>query len=358
MCKIIIFSADELHRNINVLEIAFRYEKIIFENSNYLEDYSNTSIIAALTRKLPTNESPHIFVKEIFQLPINDEIFDLDLDPFRDTPPLFESNVCLPVSCDNNSSLSQDQSNFDFNSSLLNSCCTGNELIKNQCNKTNQGIDKQKMPWISRKRNVDNISESNSSTFGESMTDSYNIQVNQLSDLHQNSNSVNDQNISSNKKPPPLMSSNKKPPPMISSNKKLPPMEDYELLIEFHHAATCDHNDMNINNPCVQSIHCNEMKILWEHVKGCNSSQCEIFHCSSSNKLLAHYKQCQNESCSSCSPLKQKIRKQRSKSTTTSSMCPTSNINNNCNYQSNNNSTTDSVDVNDVKYNNIVPYPV
>ena len=77
-------------------------------------------------------------------------------------------------------------------------------------------------------------------------------------------------------------------------------------LILLLHAAKCARTvkkDLNIK--CTVP-HCDTMKKVLEHLRGCSEGRaCKVHHCASSRQIIAHWKQCIRKDCEVCQPLKE-----------------------------------------------------
>mmetsp|Transcript_16450 Transcript_16450/g.23398 ORF Transcript_16450/g.23398 Transcript_16450/m.23398 type:complete len:1651 (+) Transcript_16450:347-5299(+) len=105
-------------------------------------------------------------------------------------------------------------------------------------------------------------------------------------------------------------------PPMNEMERKRPERHDdqekqrikhkVQRLVLLRHASRCKAKE----GECTVTPYCAEMKALWNHVRECQKSQCDVPHCMSSRYVLSHYKRCKDPSCPSCVQAKEIMKKE------------------------------------------------
>jgi hypothetical protein len=92
----------------------------------------------------------------------------------------------------------------------------------------------------------------------------------------------------------------------MSPQPAAPAHEDKKKLIQQQlvlllHAHKC----MRQKNAACALMHCQTMKDVIEHLKGCQlGNQCERTYCSSSLQIIKHWRNCSHADCAVCMPLK------------------------------------------------------
>ena len=85
--------------------------------------------------------------------------------------------------------------------------------------------------------------------------------------------------------------------------------QQQQRLLLLHHASKCKYGTAENFSTCPATIHCSDMKQLWQHITRCKNQGCDHAHCVSSRYVLSHYNRCQDESCAVCLPLRNKLRR-------------------------------------------------
>jgi hypothetical protein len=93
-----------------------------------------------------------------------------------------------------------------------------------------------------------------------------------------------------------------------ASQKKKVILQQQQRLLLLRHASKCK------AGPACTTKFCNQMVVLWKHMKTCRDKNCKTSHCLSSRCVLNHYRICKSQgrtaTCEVCGPVMAKIKLQ------------------------------------------------
>ena len=93
-----------------------------------------------------------------------------------------------------------------------------------------------------------------------------------------------------------------------ASQKKKVILQQQQRLLLLRHASKCK------AGPACTTKFCNQMVVLWKHMKTCRDKNCKTSHCLSSRCVLNHYRICKSQgrtaTCEVCGPVMSKIKLQ------------------------------------------------
>ena len=91
-----------------------------------------------------------------------------------------------------------------------------------------------------------------------------------------------------------------------ASQKKKVILQQQQRLLLLRHASKCK------AGPACTTKFCNQMVVLWKHMKTCRDRNCKTSHCLSSRCVLNHYRICKSQgrtaNCEVCGPVMSKIK--------------------------------------------------